>query len=505
MNNSRQNTFRTTFTGSVGAGVKSIFGSGRRQFYILEHKAASRYHNIGDEQRIIVDEIELGRDPKCQVRFDESFKTVSRRHAAIARDGNGWKIIPLSTTNSTLLNGKALSGPWYLQNGDEIQLAVGGPKLGFIVPQGDKGLVKSIGMTARLSLFRQQALRPYKKAMTIVCAVLLLLLGVGAYYMIDLYGRNRKQAELISANEEIFRREIASRDSLLTATKTQTDVIQTDVKTLRKQFKTGNLKIQPIPVKVHSETVNNAVINRAVPGIYYLTTVSLTVRMPDGEEGTLDCRDADVPSWSGTGFLLDDGTFVTARHVAEAWYYWYDGGGRDDSLLELNYVVNNGGSVRANFIAVSSSGQRISLNSDMFRTNRKGDKTVSDDDGIISLAQADGYDYAYASTPHKGILRASGSLSRSLERGTKMVILGFPLGLGAKSMKNITPIYGSAIVSADGLQQGMILTTDTNYERGNSGGPALVEQDGELIVVGIVSAMAGRNTGFIVPISTIGK
>lgn len=485
--------------------MKSLIGGGGRRFYILEHKAASRYHDIGDEQRIIVDEIELGRDPKCQVRFDESFATVSRQHAAIVKDGNGWKLIPLSATNSTLLNGIRLTAPWYLQNGDEIQLSVGGPKLGFIVPQGDKGLVRSIGMTARLGLFRQQALRPYKTALSIICIALVLLLGAGSYYMVDLYGRNKEQAELIASNEATFRREIAQRDSLLAATKTQADVIQTDVKGLSKQFKASGFKVQPVSIKVSSGNVNNDMINRAVPDVYFIKSVSVEITTPDGEKGVLDCRDKDVPSWGGTGFLLDDGTFVTARHVAEPWYFWMDGSGTDDAMLELNFVANNGGKVTASFIAVSSSGRRMTFRSDMFRVTRKGDHTEQEDGITISLAQVNENDYAYAVTAHKGTLRASGELSRSLERGTKMTILGFPLGLGANSLRDVTPIYGSAIVSVDGLQQGVILTTDTNYEHGNSGGPALVERDGELVVVGIVSAMAGRNVGFVVPISRIGK
>ena len=71
-------------------------------------------------------------------------------------------------------------------------------------------------------------------------------------------------------------------------------------------------------------------------------------------------------------------------------------------------------------------------------------------------------------------------------------------------MTDINPIYGSGIVAARGLQNNVILTTDTNYEQGNSGGPVFyTNNDGELIVIGIVSAGAGRSTGFVVPISSI--
>ena len=67
-----------------------------------------------------------------------------------------------------------LNGSYYLQTGDEIQLSVGGPRLGFIVPQGRQALTSSIGLTERMSLFRKQALRPYKTALTIMGIVFVL-------------------------------------------------------------------------------------------------------------------------------------------------------------------------------------------------------------------------------------------------------------------------------------------------------------------------------------------
>lgn len=168
--------YKRTLKGSIGAGVQSVLGSDRR-FYILEHKISSKYHKVGENQQIIVDQIELGRASTCQVRFDESFATVSRRHAAIVRDGDNWKLVQLSQTNSTFLNGHQVQKEWYLQNGDEIQLSVNGPKMGFITPSGKKGTVGSLGLTRRLSLFGQQALRPYKYAIAVLSVLLVLSVG----------------------------------------------------------------------------------------------------------------------------------------------------------------------------------------------------------------------------------------------------------------------------------------------------------------------------------------
>ncbi len=190
-----QNNYKRTVAGSVGAGMGAIFNGSGRTFYILEHKTSSKYHSAGESQKIIIDQIELGRDASCQVRYDESFDTVSRKHAAIVRDGNNWQLIHLSTSNPTLVNGRPIQGTYYLQSGDEIQLSVNGPRLGFIQPQGKQGLTSSIKLTERMNLFRQQALRPYRRAIWALSALLILaILGFGAWnYKLSLDNKALRQ------------------------------------------------------------------------------------------------------------------------------------------------------------------------------------------------------------------------------------------------------------------------------------------------------------------------
>ena len=74
-----QRQYNRSFSGSVGSGMQSLMGNNERRYYILEHKVSSKYHRMGESQKIIVDQIEIGRDSRCQVRFDEDFPTVSRR------------------------------------------------------------------------------------------------------------------------------------------------------------------------------------------------------------------------------------------------------------------------------------------------------------------------------------------------------------------------------------------------------------------------------------------
>ena len=209
--------YKRTVAGSVGAGMAAVFNASGRQYYILEHKTESLYHHASESQKIIVDQVELGRDSACQVRFDEAFETVSRRHAAIVKEGENWKIIPLSQTNSTIVNGQAIQGEKVLNSGDEIRLSSKGPLMGFIVPQGKQSLVSSIGMTERLSLFRQQALRPYKRALWIMAIIL--VLAIGGLVTWNLLQAKKYDADLKAKQEQIeqVQQDLVQSDELIDA------------------------------------------------------------------------------------------------------------------------------------------------------------------------------------------------------------------------------------------------------------------------------------------------
>lgn len=143
--------------------------------------------------------------------------------------------------------------------------------------------------------------------------------------------------------------------------------------------------------------------------------------------------------------------------------------------------------------------------SDQCTINRRSDKVSLTDDGAkLVVAEVDDTDYAYFHTSRTSGLPHNNSASTILARGAKLVVLGFPLGIGANSANDINPILGSGIVAAPCLQKGVILTTDSNYEQGNSGGPVFkANNNGDLEVIGLVSAGTGNTMGFIVPIAAV--
>lgn len=74
--------------------------------------------------------IHIGRHSTCQVRFDKSLTTISRKHARIEKQGNRFRIVDAST-NGTYVNGKRIADV-YLRDGDVITFSENGPKASFL-------------------------------------------------------------------------------------------------------------------------------------------------------------------------------------------------------------------------------------------------------------------------------------------------------------------------------------------------------------------------------------
>ncbi|MCL1932717.1 MAG: FHA domain-containing protein [Candidatus Azobacteroides sp.] len=505
-------TYQRTLSGSIGSGLGSVFGGSGKQYYILEHKISSRYHKAGETQEIIVNEIEMGRGEGCQVRFDESFSTVSRRHAAIVKEGDKWKLIQLSNTNPTLLNGNEVNREWYLQNGDEIQLAIGGPRLGFIIPAGKT--MGSIGLTRRLNLFANQALRPYKWAIALLGIALILAIGGLSTWK---YLSDKKAKEKIAIIEAAakareaeakaqYKKFQAEQDSIANAlknTKTElsdaTERLQKAQDDLKRSFQTNPTPpINDHQVSIGSVKTDNKAIETCLPYVYFVYTSAVDIIYPNGNRESFE--DFNI---TGTGFLLDDGRFITARHVIEPWFFVRS---ETDSIrYAMNIIANNGGKIIVYFNALSSSGDRFSFTNEQMVCNRSHDSSGVTDDGYrYVIGRLDNTDWAYCKTNRPNGLTANKAQSTTLERGTELTILGFPFGLGANSANDINPVLSKATTSMPGLNSGVILTTSTTFEPGNSGGPVFyTDSSGKLIVIGIVSAGAGRSTGSIVPIASV--
>ena len=504
--------YKRTLRGSVGAGVSALFNGNGRRFYILEHKDASKYHKAGESQKIIIDQVEIGRDANCQVRFDESFPTVSRRHAAIVKEGDRWKLVQLSKVNTTLLNGRPVETEWYLENGDEIQISKGGPRLGFIVPEGKKSLVSSIKMTERFELFRQQALRPYKMAIT--CLSIVLVLSIGGLTTWNILEHNKwvKAEEDAIARADSLRYGLADANNKLIQNKAFSDSISQVYEARNRELQGQTLALgATIGSMTHRGGFSNTeAIAAAQKNVYYIRVEGIRIVTPDGEEMviTRDQKEYSHMFWTGTGFLLNDGRFVTARHVVDGTKFIKS---TDDRIaITLNDLENSGGSVEYYFGAYAP-GHSFAFTNKQCIVDRSRDEYGEiacdlDGDGEnetyrLTIAEAGATDWAYVRTNFRGKLRPNAAASAHMKQQTKLTILGYPRGY---YVDDVQSILGSCNVASDDLHEGVIVTTDRNFEHGNSGGPVFqTTSDGNLEMIGIISSGYGDTVGFIVPLCNL--
>ena len=53
--------FKRTVSGTINSGMRSVFGGEGRRYFIIEHKDDSAMHRRGEQQKLIVDEVFIGR------------------------------------------------------------------------------------------------------------------------------------------------------------------------------------------------------------------------------------------------------------------------------------------------------------------------------------------------------------------------------------------------------------------------------------------------------------
>ena len=104
---------------------------------VIQHVSGSKANQIENFSLDDHVELEIGRDPTCNIIFDAQREHyVSRRQAVIRITGGdqpSFKIADLGSTNSTLLNGAKISGEAELLPGDTVELGTGGPRFKFDV------------------------------------------------------------------------------------------------------------------------------------------------------------------------------------------------------------------------------------------------------------------------------------------------------------------------------------------------------------------------------------
>jgi len=452
-------------TQSLTTGMK-ILGGANMPTYTLEFLTPSGKHPKGSYTTVAVPYAKLGRSSSCTVQFGEESKTVSREHAAIERKGDEVYIANLSDTNPTLVNGRPVNERYYLNNGDEIQLSVEGPRIRF--NETDTGTAK-MGFTNRMNLVMQQSIKPYKTVAISFLIVFLIVLGGAGFTIYNLSQSLEKQKLLTQQLEETTSSKLAeySQRSQELTNQLQTYKEKSDsLLKLTQDEKSYVEIIEPLQDKVLAIT---------------LTKVGIEFR---GSTQTFDEEDAVMC----TGFMIEEGTFVTARHCI------------DKSLtdnLATNFIQHSGGKSTFYYTAQSYDGS-ISFeftNHDMTADysmdtirNEKIKMSGRTYDGQIRIPNYfQGADWAYMQTNYNVGVPYDKPLSKNLKAGEELLVLGYSYGTKFRTGGNLEPYFSTAKVTLSGVQNGTVHVTEAGWDGGNSGGPVFAVKNGEAVAIGLVT------------------
>ncbi len=528
--NNRKTQVAPSFKKSVGAGFQSLVGAKGRTFFVLEIKTPTQKYKPGQKFTYTSDYVELGRSPKAALNFTPESVYVSRRHAAIQKEGNDYVIRNLSQTNPTLVNGQPVADQWKLQNGDEIQLAMEGPKIGFNTPPNNTA--KSLPLSIRLQAFRQEVLRPFKTALLIMVVFLTTSIGAGGYFTYSFYNENEAlKKQLFSFQDNLTDLETYNQklEKEVSISQEQADKVRKENKIAKKEMQNMQKQVQDYSKLISNQKNKLAeisakqaeleaslvkdisrveLVNMYQDDVYLIKMLGVTVEadLPPSILAYVNNLCASIQG-TGTGFLLDDGRFVTARHVSHPWLY-----GNPDSqyILTADGVVHNptylanliektisGAKVYANLEAVSPSGKVIKLTSKDFKINRESIVLKESYDQIFEEKVMSGFsmhsgssDWAVtAPQKEKGKIKMGESMSKSLKAGEKIMILGYPRATELNDLDNIKISFSESNVAQPGLDKnGYIQISNVGTDQGNSGGPCFVVRDGKAYAVGIVSS-----------------
>ena len=235
----------------------------------------------------------------------------------------------------------------------------------------------------------------------------------------------------------------------------------------------------------------------------------------------------------GTGFLLDNGRFVTARRVIEPWFYYSgtkslgkDRRGVPWTFADIQAALSRDGfKVVANYTAYAPNGMNFKFKN----TDVRGDKAFESTESYYTLeayklnvslyrifrtqtvklkrydktTKADWVSMAKTDQLQKGNgLAFDTAYSVSPVGGNEVVILGYPLGAGMKNSESVNPDKRVNNINVTGLNdKGVIELASRRYQEGNDGAPVLMNKDGKWVVIGILSHTDSADRDVVVPIS----
>jgi len=515
--------------------------------YSLYFLNPTKKHQAGDYKSYVVEHLKIGRGADCDIRYGDDFSTVSRHHASIAIVEKDFILRHNpKASNPTLVNNREVR-EHKLQNGEEIQLSQGGPKIRF---NTSTMKTSTMGFTSRMALWGKQALRPYRYAVAVLALLLVASLGLAAWQFQKTGDRlAQQQEEVDKVGEKVDQTEktVASMESSMTEIENRyedrikliQDRVRRTAASNQQQRRALLAQIEQLknerneaienlgvggsadPMPNQSSIVNNGLSDNEVAstmpssGIYIIRAKNIEIPMNEDinvrgiEISGDDFQLKESTLWTGTGFLTQDGQFITARHVVQPWRYPQSVAGKE-VFQKMNLLESHLGlTVDVAFEAEDQQGNTFTFKYSDFRLGDSQDRrhpfpedAEPENQASLKLADLNDTDWAYMNVARKGKVSFDRELPGKLQPGDKLYSWGYPRGEKLQSGSTPTPSFGTMSVSKVVEGDNLIYTGNRSFTNGNSGGPVFAMIGDSPVVVGIVSA-GWDNQGIIVPISQI--
>lgn len=536
-------------------------------------------NSANSSQMFVVPNITIGRAGACHVRYGDQYTSVSRQHASITGNNNQYYLNHNpAATNPTYVNGTPISGPHLLKNGDTIQFSQNGPRARFNVSNTK---TSTIGVTARVNRAMGQAIRPYRKAVAILGILLLgSIAGLGYNFFGDEgrddaiatnkegleEARNSLTAEIKKASDmlEGLRSKLSATQDSLDAAKDKVGNIEDALVEEKKRSGQNSAAAAALKRKYEEALRNQQAFHHEIAklktikaegearkesaqaGIGVLSTGDQgNSSKPTNSDYPLREFDNDIyfiklesiipvsgsltdakireykkdfdGLYSGTGFLTNEGKFITARHVVEGFKFFSVGENNcdmdiDNTMLSLN-AIDLRGDLLMKYVATSPRGDVLKFTNKMIKFDDT-EETIHQYDCEDELGNR--YSGSLTRYPEfarftdwasvdfagrKGIssIELNRNFSTELKKGKKLEVSGYARG-SALQGSSYDPLYSTATIAQDGLTDQVINVSNYGYDAGNSGGPVFAKNsNGKYQVIGIVSGSYGK-VGRIVPI-----
>lgn len=340
---------------------------------IIRHIAGSKNNQQEEFNFDQSDRISLGRAGSNQVVFDPELDAgVSREHAVIIKDGDGFTIEDKGSLNGVLVNNERIVGRINIHPQDEIQLGIKGPKFvfdlsprpafakatelitldaatreieveGFESPAAPEGPVKvGIGQETLERAIVEERKKTGFNVAALLGGLVLVLAALGFTFRDKLFGTTvvNNPTTVIQTDTTIITNLGMDAEAIATANVHKLVLIETGWKLVHAQY--GD------DIYHEYTTIKNPQTGKPVRVPVFLQLGDGSIEPALGLRRNVQDGEPIVSAGTGTGFVVDKaGYIMTNNHVAAGWqvmpYYWPQGAQQGILLQNVGGEWKNGG------------------------------------------------------------------------------------------------------------------------------------------------------------------